>query len=93
MERNEISIHEARFYAVAEATKSGWTTSRELAKAAQIAERTARAYAQKFVSLGLFDVAEVFPAHRYRLSEKAGKRNAAYVTRLANAVEVFAIKT
>lgn len=50
MERNEISSHEARlFLALQDAGK--WLTSKEVAKAA--------------------GVAEVFPAHRYRLPEKA----------------------
>lgn len=89
MEKNEVSEHEVRFYLAAKEIKQEWATSKDLAEKANIAGRTARAYAKKYVSLGLFDVAEVFPAHRYRLSGMAKKRNAAYVGRLEKAVEVF----
>lgn len=67
----------------------GWATARELATAAGIADRTGRAYALKFVKLGLFDLAEVSPAHRYRWSTMAAKRNRAYMQRLTRAAEVF----
>ncbi len=90
MEKNEVSIQEAKFF-VAIQQNAEWSTSRELAEKAGIADRTARAHALKLVRLGLLDVAEVFPAHRYRLSEKANKRNAAYLLRLKHACEVFAL--
>lgn len=45
----------------------------------------------KLVDLGLLDQAEVFPAHRYRLSSKADKRNKSYLQRLERAAEVFGI--
>jgi len=89
MEKNEVSAHEARFYAYVKQSGGAWRTARELAAGAKVAERTARAYAHKLVELGVLDVAEVFPAHRYRFSGKAGKRNKAYVLRLDHAVEVF----
>lgn len=89
METSEISIHQSRIY---EFVKSAgrWVTSREIASGADVAERTARAHALKFVRLGVFDQAEVFPAHRYRLSELAGKRNISVVRRLEAAREIFA---
>lgn len=90
-ERNEVSVQEVRFYLAAKAAASRWSTAQALAVAAKIAPRTSRAYATKLVKLGLFDVAEVFPAHRYRLSDKASKRNAAYVQRLEGAAEVFSL--
>ena len=90
MERNEISEHECRFWQAIQSNGAGWKTSRDLALQAQIAPRTARLYCQKFATLGLVETAEVFPAHRYRLAQKAAKTNAAYVTRLECAAEVFA---
>jgi len=92
-ETNEISIHEARFYieATAKTVAGQWLSSKELAERAQIAPRTARAFSRKFVSLGLFDVAEVYPGHRYRFAEKADKRNAAYTNRLQHAAGVFGL--
>jgi hypothetical protein len=89
MEGNEISIHETRAFLVFLKSNGKWIPSKELAKGANIAERTARAYCLKFTKLGLVDLAEVFPAHKYRLSEKANKRNAAYFSRLEKACEVF----
>jgi predicted ArsR family transcriptional regulator len=90
MERNEVSVHQARIY-VAIKNAAGWVTNREIAKSASVAERTARQHTLNLVKLGVLDLAEVFPAHKYRLSEKASKRNAAYVNRLESAREVFAL--
>jgi hypothetical protein len=91
MERNEISHHECRFFVVLKKNKDKWMSHKELATEAKISERTARAYTLKFVKLGLLDVAEVFPAHRYRYAEKASKRNTGYVDRLERVCEVFGI--
>ena len=89
MERNEISAHEVRVYSLFEAKPTQWLTNVEIAKAAQVATRTARAFTLKFVRLGLLDVAEVFPGHRYRLRQKPEKRNVAYHQRLKAAQSVF----
>ena len=84
-----MSVHQVRIYmALKEA--AGWITNRQIATAANVAERTARQHTLNLVKLGVLDLAEVFPAHKYRLSEKAAKRNAAYVNRLEAAREVFA---
>lgn len=91
MERNEVSLHEVKLF-VALKAKPEWRTSKDLAAEAGIADRTSRAHLVKMVKLGLVDVAEVFPAHRYKLSEMAGKRNAAYLNRLANACEIFGVQ-
>ena len=91
MERNEISIHETRAFAALVNNKDRWITSNDLAGESLIAQRTARAFLLKFTKLGIVDLAEVFPAHRYRLAEKAGKRNAGYVGRLEKARLVFGI--
>jgi hypothetical protein len=44
------------------------------------------------VDANIVDQAEVFPAHRYRLSKKARKRNINYIQRLERAAEVFGLK-
>ena len=88
METNEISEHEVRAFAVFRT--SGWMTNKQLAEQARIGQRTARAYTKKWTELGIADIAEVFPGHRYRLSELADKRNAAYMKRLDAAASVFA---
>ena len=89
MERNEISLHEIKIYHALEKQGTAWSTSKKLASLSGIAERTARAHLLKFVKLNIVDVAEVFPAHRYRLAEKADKRNTAYMVRIKRASEVF----
>lgn len=90
METNEISLHQCKvFLAVKNAPM--WITANDIAKIANVAPRTSRAHALKLVNLGIFDQAEVFPAHRYRLSEKASKRNKAYLQRIENALGIFSL--
>jgi hypothetical protein len=89
METNEISLHQLKVFEFVR-NNQRWVTSKEIAASARVAERTARAHALKLVNLGIFDQAEVFPAHRYRLSEFAEQRNKTYVQRLRRAQEVFA---
>jgi len=91
MERNEVSAHEVRVYLAFAGEPQRWFSSAEMATAAGVAGRTARAHALKLVKLGIVDQAEVFPAHRYRLSTKAAKRNRGYVDRLAAAAEVLGL--
>jgi DNA-binding IclR family transcriptional regulator len=88
METNEVSLHQLKVYEfVRESDK--WLTVKEIAAGAGVARRTAQQHAQRLVALGLFDLAEVFPAHRYRLSDVAEQRNKGYVLRLARARDVF----
>lgn len=89
MEHAEISVHQLRIFTFVQAANR-WVTNAEIATGAHVAPRTARAYTKRLVDLGIFDQAEVFPAHRYRYSSQAGKRNKAYLTRLQQAQEVFA---
>jgi DNA-binding IclR family transcriptional regulator len=89
MEKNEISSHEVLVYR--ELAKGEWITSKAIAEAAGVAPRTARAHALKLVRLGIVDQAEVFPAHRYRLSTHAAKRNRGYADRITRAAEVLGI--
>lgn len=91
MERNEVSLHEVKVYLVFTADTHHWLTSREVAERAGVAYRTARAHCYKLVGAGLLDQAEVFPGHRYRLSERAKSRNLAYKQRLDHACEVFGL--
>ena len=90
MERNEVSLHEVKVYLVLK-KEPAWITSKDIAKKAGVADRTARAHALRLVQLGIIDQAEVFPAHRYRLSENASKRNIGYLQRLEKACEVFGL--
>lgn len=90
MEKNEVSRQEISVYKCL-ADADGWLTSKEIAERANVAARTARAHALKLVKLGVADQAEVFPGHRYRISEFANKRNRSYVDRLSRAAEVLGV--
>lgn len=92
MERNEVSIHEARLFVSLRKKARQWISSKEAAESSGISPRTARAHLLKFVKLGIVDVAETFPGHRYKMSEKADKRNQAYLMRLKGTAEVFGLK-
>lgn len=91
MESNEISIHEARAYRFLADNPAKWFTHKEISAGAKIADRTSRAYTLKWQKLGIVEVAEVYPGHRYRMAGKAGKRNAGYIQRLEQVCEVFGL--
>ena len=88
METNEISAHEVRVFLFLK-DSGRWVTAKETAKNASVAPRTARFHLLKLSRLGLLDSAEVYPGHRYRLSDKAPKRNPAYFARIIKAAEIF----
>jgi hypothetical protein len=90
METSEISLHQVKVYEFALSSR-GWVTAKEIAAGAGVAQRTARAHALKFVQLGVFDQAELFPAHRYQLSSLAAKRNKTFIQRLEAAREMFGL--
>ena len=93
MEKGEISIHEAKVYQALRARADAWVSNGDLAAAVPgVSARTVRYHTKRFVELGLLDVAEVFPSHRYRWSEFAEKRNAGYLKRLSHAAEVFGLE-
>ena len=89
METNEISIHQVRVFIAARSAIGKWLTANQLAKNALVAPRTARHHAKRLLELGVFDMAAVFPGHRYKFNEIAEKRNKAYMIRLEKAIEVF----
>jgi hypothetical protein len=89
MERSEISRHEVTLYRALLASPERWFTNQELSEQTKLPGRTVRLHTHRFVELGMLDLAEVFPAHKYRWSSKSGKRNAAYLQRLQQADGVF----
>jgi DNA-binding IclR family transcriptional regulator len=89
MEHNEISLHQVKVYQYVAAGQR-WMTNKDIAQGAGVAPRTARQHTKALVNLGIFDQAEVFPSHAYRLSDKAKQRNTAYLLRLQKAEEVLA---
>jgi predicted ArsR family transcriptional regulator len=90
METNEVSEHLAKLFLAAEKAEK-WMTSKELAKQAGVSDRTARAHCLKLVKAGILDQAEVFPAHRYRLSKMADKRNKTFLARIRQAAEILGL--
>jgi hypothetical protein len=60
MENNEISEHLVRIFKVVR-DRNGWMSARDVAVAANVSGRTARAHCLGLVRLGIFDQAEVFP--------------------------------
>lgn len=92
MERSEVSQHEVLVIKELCNQYGSWITAKELADKTGIAPRTARAHVNKLVKLGLVEMAEVFPGHRYQLSEFASKRNRGYFDRIKRAAEVLGIE-
>ena len=90
MESSEVSLHLLKVYNFI-CDQKQWITAKDIAEGAGIAHRTARAHVLRLVRLGIVDQAEVFPAHRYKLSKLATKRNKAFVQRLEQAREVFGL--
>lgn len=92
VERNEISRHEVEVFRVLSVHAEHWKTNAELAaECRDVSPRTVRAMTLKFVRLGLLDQAELFPAHKFRLSAQAAKRNRGYSDRLKQAADVFGV--
>lgn len=92
MGHKEVSIHELKIYLALKGDSSRWLTNAQIAeKIGGIAERTVRAHTSRLVSAGLVERAEVFPGHRFRLSQKADKRGDGYLQRLEKAREVFGL--
>ena len=88
MERSEVSVHEVKVFLFLQRHR-GWVSSRDISESSGVAPRTARSHALRLVKLGIFDQADVFPGHRYRLSPMAPKRNAAYLRRLTESADVL----
>jgi DNA-binding IclR family transcriptional regulator len=89
VESRSISIQEIRVFQALSAHTGEWLTNREIAEEAAVAERTARAHTAHFVELGIAAVTELFPAHRYRLKDRAAVSDTSYLERLEQAVEVL----
>ena len=84
-----ISIELYRVFRLITARPKQWFTCAEVARGARVAPRTARHHLVRMTKLRLLDVAEVFPARKYKLSPLAKERNKAMWERLTRAAEVF----
>lgn len=90
-ERPEISEHEVRIYRTLKKEPERWMTHAEIEKSSGVCARTVRQHTLKLVRLGLLDMVELFPRHRYRFSEKGHRRNKSYAQRLTQAEEVLSL--
>jgi DNA-binding IclR family transcriptional regulator len=88
-ERSEVSLHEIKVLHALMSNPDKWLTHKEISQTSRVNERTTRAHTLRLVKLGMLEKAEVFPAHKYRWSAKASKRNAAYAQRIEQAIQVF----
>lgn len=86
-ETSEISFHEVRFFRAISTTR--WQTHSQIARVSGLTRRYVNSMTKKYLALNLIDLAEVFPAHLYRLSKLASKRNPAYLERLRRTDRVF----
>lgn len=91
VERNEISEHQVKVFRVV-SESDHWLSAKEVSCMSGVAPRTARMHCLSLVVLGIFDQAEVFPGHRYRISKFASQRNKTYVHRIKVAAEVLGIE-
>jgi len=88
-ETSEVSVHLVRVFRFVKAQGECWVTASAIASGADVQPRTARSHALRLVQAGIFDQAELFPGHRYRLSDKAAQRNRTFLQRLESAAEIF----
>lgn len=88
METSEISLHQLRIFECVR-NAGGWVGIKDIVIATNSARKTVDNHCRRFVKLGVFDLAEVWPGHRFRVAETAEKRNAAIMERLRKAREVF----
>jgi predicted transcriptional regulator len=88
MESSEVSVHQFRVFQSVKSAGS-WLTVKEIAEKANVARRTAAQHAFRFVNAGIFEQAEVFPAHRYKFSSLASKRDKAFMARMERAAVIF----
>lgn len=77
----QISEHEIR--AVEALRQSGrWMTAKEVAVAADIANRTARLHCQRLAELGVLEVMKVFGGFRYRMATRHTDEGARYLAEM-----------
>jgi hypothetical protein len=90
METNEVSLHQVKVFQFVQKS-TGWVTNDDIVKGTGVKYRTVALHTKNLVSLGVFDHAEVFPNHRFKMSSKAEMRNKAYSLRMQQAIEVFGL--
>jgi DNA-binding IscR family transcriptional regulator len=90
MQGIEISTQQVRAYRALQAADGQWITSRAIAQAANIAERTARGIAKKLTEFGLVEARTTASGNFYRLSCN-NTHNRDYLVRLEQTAEVMGL--
>jgi DNA-binding IclR family transcriptional regulator len=88
MEKAEISEHQWKIFDCLTQANT-WMSNKDIAQKTGVSLRRTGFHTNNLVQLGILDQAEVYPGHRFRVSDKASKRNTAYVLRLKQAGEIF----
>jgi hypothetical protein len=99
MESIQISAQQARVFSLLKAVAlesnspaQCWLTNREIElRLKDVNLRTIRLHTSKLAKLGVFEEAVVFPAHKYRVSDKAQQLNPSYLARLAEAAKLHGV--
>ncbi len=90
-DRDQVSKQEVMIFRTLRGAVA-WTTSAALARAATVAGSTARLHLRRYVALGLVDVVQLHPGHRYRwVSKVPAGAAAAYLKRLKRASDILLI--
>ncbi len=86
----QISLHEIRVY---EAVRrhTGWLTAREIAVAADVADRTSRHHAGRLGEAGVFEVGKVFGGYRYRIASHQTDGGKLHLAALEEAKRIFGV--
>lgn len=88
---DQISAHEVRLLLAFRAKADAWLTNQEVADAASVSPRTARAHTARWVDLGVLVAQQVSPARKFRLSQQAGEEGRAYLERWEQAREAHGL--
>lgn len=84
---DNVTEHLSKVFAALE-KHGAWMTAEEIARAAGVAPRTARAHAVLLAVRGIVDRAPVVP-HRFRFSPRAAVRDRAFLATLREAKTIF----
>jgi hypothetical protein len=85
-----VSAHEVRLVAALQERPEEWRGNDDLAAAAAISSRTARAHLPRLIALGVAEGLRLHPARKYRLVAKPGPTAARYLDRVRKAAGAFA---
>ena len=91
MRDGRISPHEVRLLLALRRAPDRWHTNGDLADAAEISQRTARAHTARLAEIGVVEVERVFPGNRYRLVKRPAGEARDYLDRVDKAREVFGL--